>query len=215
MSAPALSSTHAARLFAPGIAALLLAAPLAAERFQPASEPHIVEVHLPDGVQIERRLDHDLDGDGLIDVVVLSEVPDQRKVLVLLAFNDEFDTGFREPEVLELDPVPVNGTALRLERNVLVVEEITGGTARAEVRWRFRWDPKLAGMRLIGDDLRRPPTSDADALTVSTNRLNGRQVITEGERRLERTIPMRVIGMADVPDPFDVTAEAATALRAR
>lgn len=182
---------------------LPFAAPLAAERVQPASIPGNVEAHLPEGAVVSRRLDHDLDGDGLIDVVVISDVADHRRLIVLRAFNDEVEAGFRHPEdALELDPVPMEGTEARVDGDVLVVEETTGGTVHAEVRWRFRWDPGLGAMRLIGDDIRSPPTAERDAIVVSTNRLTGRQVWTIGAMTRETRVDGAPIRMADVPDPF-------------
>lgn len=188
------------------VAVASIATPAAAERFQPASMDGNVEAHLPEGAVVTRRIDHDLDGDGLTDVVVLSEAEDDRRVIVLRAFNNEAEAGFELPDQLELDPVPVDGTALRVERKVLVVEEITGGTVHAEVRWRFRWDATLGAMRLIGDDLRSPATAARSAVSVSTNRLTGRQVWTIDGATREARVDAAPIRMADVPDPFEVLA---------
>src|SRR5687768_6360539 len=84
------------------------------------------ELALPEGDELEIRVDGDLNGDGVNDIAYLAHNEDSRALTVMLSVKGEFDVEFR-PEVLILDPTATS-SALVIEGNVLKLEELSRGT---------------------------------------------------------------------------------------
>jgi hypothetical protein len=129
-----------------GLAALslLAAAPLAA---QEGPQPK-----LGDGETVEVELHADLNGDAIPDLAWIARGDDTRELRVVTSYRSEVEIGENIPQVLALDPYPLGDATLKVARNVLLLEDLTGGTTAVASTHRFRWDAKLAAMRLIGLD---------------------------------------------------------------
>lgn len=128
------------------------------------------------GSALEIRLDGDLNGDGEIDTIYVERGEDVRKLTVMLAYRGEVDLGHQPVGVLAMDPYPVQGgpASLSIEKGVLIVEDLTGGTTATSSLYRFRYDPKAERMRLIGLDAKFYSRTNAHGWSsVSWNLLNG------------------------------------------
>jgi hypothetical protein len=67
----------------------------AADRIQPSMlENSELTGWMPDGAQVETRLDADVTGDGLRDLVFVARNDEMRVLKVLVAYANEFDMGF-------------------------------------------------------------------------------------------------------------------------
>jgi len=149
------------------LALLLLAAPAAAQEGpQPA---------LADGESVEVELRGDLNGDGRPDLAyVAAKAEEARELRVVTSYASENDFGENPPQTLKLDPYPLGDAVLKLNGNVLLFEELTGGTTAVASTHRFRWDAKLGAMRLIGLDATLYSRTFAhDAMEASWNLLTG------------------------------------------
>lgn len=128
------------------LAALALAAatPLAA---QVGPQPQLAE-----GEVIEAQINADLNADGTPDLAYVAAKDDARELRVVTSYRDQFEIGANRPQVLALDPYPLADGMLKMKGDVLALEELGGGTTAVFSTHRFRWDPKLGAMRLIGLD---------------------------------------------------------------
>jgi hypothetical protein len=122
----------------------LLALPAAA---QEGPQPVLAE-----GETAEVELRADLNADGRADLAYIAAREDSRQLRVVTSTISEVEIGENLPQVLALDPYPLGDGVLSLKGNVLVLEELTGGTTAVFSTHRFRWDAKLQAMRLIGLD---------------------------------------------------------------
>ncbi len=122
----------------------LLALPAAA---QEGPQPVLAE-----GEAAEVELRADLNADGLADLAYIAAREDSRELRVVTSYIGDVEIGENLPQVLVLDPYPLGDGVLKMQRNVLLLEELTGGTTAVFSTHRFRWDAKLAAMRLIGLD---------------------------------------------------------------
>jgi hypothetical protein len=140
----------------------LLAAPLAA---QEAPQPVLAE-----GEAVEVELRADLDGDGVADLAyVAAKDKEFRELRVATSL-----VGENPMQVLPLDPYPLVDATLELQGNVLLFKELTGGTTALLSTYRYRWDAKLAAMRLIGLDATLYSRTFAhDGVEASWNLLTG------------------------------------------
>lgn len=130
------------RTAAAGLA--LLAAPLAA---QDGPQPALAQ---GETVEVETR--GDLNADGAPDLAYIAAKEDSRELRVVTSYRSATDFGENMPQVLALDPYPLGDAELSIRNNVLLLGELTGGTTAVASTHRFRWDPKLGAMRLIGLD---------------------------------------------------------------
>jgi len=108
--------------------------------------------YLAAGERIETQLRADLNGDNVPDLAYVAAREDNRELRVATSFLNEVEIGERPVQALALDPYPLGDAMLKVEGNVLLFEEHTGGTTAVFSRHRFRWDAKLEAMRLIGLD---------------------------------------------------------------
>jgi len=133
----------------PALAALVLlaAAPLVAKNGPQPPQPTLVE-----GETLEAKVNADLNADGTPDVAYVARSEDKRELRVVTSYRDQFEIGENIPQVLALDPYPLGDATLKVVKNVLLLEDLTGGTTAVASTHRFRWDANLAAMRLIGLD---------------------------------------------------------------
>jgi hypothetical protein len=107
---------------------------------------------LAEGEAIEADLRADLNADGHADLAYIAAREDSRELRLVTSTITEVEIGKNPPQILTLDPYPLGDGALKLKGNVLLLEELTGGTTAVFSTHRFRWDAKLQAMRLIGLD---------------------------------------------------------------
>jgi hypothetical protein len=143
-------------------AALLAWGPLQAQDFEP-----------PLDSEVEGRIEADLNGDGIDDYVYLAGNEDSRALSVLLSEKAEVHVDHR-PEVLVLDPASFGPGSISVDGNVLKFEDLTGGTTAVASTHRFRYDPAIGHMRLIGLDATLYSRTYAhDGFELSWNLLSG------------------------------------------
>ncbi len=178
--------------------------PMTAEQLAP---------YIPDGAEIETRLDADLTGDGLRDLAVVAANDDVRVLKVMIGYADDTSMGFDPAGEMRMGGSPLGTASLSVKKGVLLVEDLDGGTTAIQSLYRFRFDPKQTKMRLIGDDVTLYSRTNAhDSTSISTNRLNGTQIVTRrvvGEDGYtDQPEPRKRIGtapiwMEDAPLPED------------
>lgn len=194
---------------------LLIAADgFAAERMQPAKmSEEDLSTYLPENGKIEVRLDQDINGDGLRDLAFVAANDEARVLKVMLAFSNEFELGFDPVGEMAMDISPLGTAGLSVKKNVLIVEDLTGGTTAVQSLYRFRYDPGEGEMRLIGDDVSLYSRTNMHGMTsISTNRLTGARVTTKSELKGEvyedlppvrSKVSTKPIYMGDAPLPED------------
>jgi hypothetical protein len=169
--------------------------------------------YIPDGARIETRLDDDFTGDGIRDLAVVAANDDVRVLKVMIGYVDEFSLGLDPVGEMRMGGSPLGTASLSVKKGVLLVEDLDGGTTAIQSLYRFRFDPKQTKMRLIGDDVTLYSRTNAhDSTSISTNRLNGTQIVTRrvvGEDGYtDQPEPRKRIGtapiwMEDAPLPED------------
>lgn len=173
--------------------------------------------YLPDGAKVESRLNADVNGDGRRDVVAVGRSEEKRVLRVMLAYVTQTDLGYRPVGEAEMDIDPLGDAQLSVERGVLLVKDLTGGTSAISSTYRYRFDPAVDRMRLIGDDVTfYSRTSSHGSRDISTNRLTGLQIETRSEvntgsgdaalipgRPVRRSVSRRPIYMEDAPLPSE------------
>lgn len=132
-----------------------------------------------DAETVEVAITTDLNGDGVDDHAAIICRSDDERVLSVVTSSY---AGRNPAQVLILDPGPLVPATLTIKDNVLLLEELTGGTTAIASTHRFRWDEKLGAMRLIGlDAMLYSRTFAHDARDVSWNVLTG-ALITRTQR---------------------------------
>lgn len=195
-----------AALIASGLAAPVVAQPAAP---QPVLEP---------GETIEVQVTADLNGGHYPDLAYIARGEESRALRVILSFVSEVEIGSDLPQVLPLDPYPLGDASLTVNRNVLVLEDLTGGTTAVSSTRRFRFDPKLKTMRAIGIDATLYSRTYAhDGKEMSWNLLSGVLLTRDlrlrtgpgdaaydkvREKRSRRPSPP--LRLEDTPDPDDL-----------
>ncbi len=152
------------------LALALMAAPAAA---QVGPQPMFAA-----GEELEVELHADFNGDGHADIAYIVRGEDRRELRVATTVITEVEIGENPPQVLALDPYPLGDAQLTVKDSakgkVLVFADLTGGTSAVSSTHRFRWDAKLAAMRLIGlDALLYSRTYSHDGEEASWNLLTG------------------------------------------
>lgn len=152
---------------------------LAADRIQPARmNAEDLVPYMPDGAEIETRLDADITGDGLRDLVFVARNDEARVLKVMAAYANEIDMGYDPVGEMRMGVSPLGSASLSVKKGVLIVEDLDGGTTAIQSLYRFRFDPKQTKMRLIGDDVSLYSRTNAhDSTSISTNRLTGVQIV--------------------------------------
>jgi hypothetical protein len=168
---------------------------------------------MPDGAQVETRLDADVTGDGLRDLVFVARNDEMRVLKVLVAYANEFDMGFDPLGEMRMGDSPLGDATLSVKKGVLIVEDLDGGTTAIQSLYRFRFDGKARRVRLIGDDVSLYSRTNAhDTTSISTNRLTGVQIVKRSvvgedgytdQPEQKKTVPTRPIYMEDAPSPAD------------
>lgn len=175
--------------------------------------------YLPDGGQLETRLDADVNGDGLIDVIAVGRSEDKRTVRVMLGYITQTDLGYRPVGEGQMEIDPLGSAELQVQRGVLIVKDLTGGTSALSSTYRYRYDPAQDRMRLIGDDVTfYSRTNSHGSLDVSTNRLTGLRIETRSEvnkrggdaalipaKPVKKQVSRRPIYMEQAPLPSETT----------
>jgi hypothetical protein len=134
-------------------------------------------LELPPGMELEKRLDADLNGDGLTDIAFVARNDESRVLGVLFGFMEETDMGHSPAGKTALSPDTLGLVSLSAPKGVLVVEDLTGGTTAISSTYRYRYEAKSKRMRLIGDDVKLYSRSNAHGWQeISTNRLTGLQI---------------------------------------
>lgn len=184
------------------------------EPMQPVSDATL-NGWLEMGEEIEARVDGDLNGDGDPDTVYVAASPDARTLHVLLSYRAEFDLGHQPAGSFRLEPDRLGPAGLSIDRGVLTIRDLTGGTTALSATYRYRADKAKdpPRMRLIGLDATvysRTYAHDGDEM--SWNVATGDtitsllKVATKGDRGYDKLYtrkfkrPVRTIYMEDTPD---------------
>ncbi len=134
-------------------------------------------MELPPGMELEKRLDADLNADGLTDIAFVARNDESRVLGVLFGFVEEMDMGHSPAGKTELAIDALGPVSLSAPKGVLVVEDLTGGTTAISSTYRYRYEAKSKRMRLIGDDVKLYSRTNAHGWQeISTNRLSGLQI---------------------------------------
>ena len=139
------------------IAALSSGAAAHAAAGRPAMPP-VTDAMLNDwlepGEEIETRIDGDLNADGDSDTAYVVAGPDARKLRVLLSYRSEIDIGHGPAGELRLEPDRLGPAGLTIDKGVLTIRDLTGGTTALAATYRYRPAETKEGprMRLIGLD---------------------------------------------------------------
>ena len=134
-------------------------------------------MELPPGMELEKRLDADLNADGLTDIAFVARNEESRVLGVLFGFMEETDMGHSPAAKTELAVDALGPASLSAPKGVLVVEDLTGGTTAISSTYRYRYEAKSKRMRLIGDDVKLYSRTNAHGWQeISTNRLTGLQI---------------------------------------
>ena len=177
---------------------------------------------LPAGSGIETRLDADIDGDGIADVAFVGGVEDSRWLEVEIGRQNG---SFEAASIYRGLDHPLGPGSLSVKKNVLLVDDLTGGTTATATTYRYRWDPAAKRMRLIGLDAERySRTNSHDSLKISWNLLTGAHEMVRGilnedpksDAAYNYTRPERIVRksqpvyMEDTPNPDDLIDAEAT-----
>lgn len=132
------------------------------------------------GAVIEADVRADFDGDWTPDrALIVRSGAGARELWVVTSQRMENQPADRAVEVLKLDPSPLIPGSLAVTENVLILDELTGGTTAVASTHRFRFDGFLEGMRLIGLDATLYSRTFAhDGVKVSWNLLT-KDLITD------------------------------------
>lgn len=141
------------------------------------AEYYFVVMDLPPGMELEKRLDADLNGDKLTDIAFVARNDESRALCVLFGYVGGMDMGHSPAGKTELAADPLGPVSLSAPKGVLVVDDLTGGTTAISSTYRYRYDAKSKRMRLIGDDVKLYSRTNAHGWEeISTNRLTGVQI---------------------------------------
>lgn len=174
-----------------------------------------VRGQLAPGEEVEARIDGDLNGDGGIDTALVLTKDDDRMARVFFTVRDEFSVERVLAGKFNLQSAPLGPAELSVNKGVLVIRDLTGGTTATSVTYRFRGESTAPKMRLIGMDATFYSRTFAhDGAEMSWNLLTG-DIITSklkipagesesgydkvGTKRARR--PAATIYMEDTTDP--------------
>lgn len=164
------------------------------------------------GETVEARIDGDFNGDGEVDTAWIVAGPDARRVHAVFAVRGK--SGHVPAGRFDLPPDPLGPATLSVNKDVLVIEDLTGGTTALSATYRFRGDKAAPHMRLIGLDATLYSRSYAhDGSKMSWNLLTGDLITaglklsgsgedvrydTVGTKRVRR--PISILWMENTPD---------------
>ena len=168
---------------------LLLAACSGLQAAEPAGGNADIAQFVKEGGRFVSRLNEDVTGDGVADVVIVmaNDKRFEATVTVLMRLHGKPVVGTRPMEGLQgvdsltLDLSPFGPPTLRVVKGVLIIDHLTGGnTVRTVATYRYRFDADEGRMRLIGLDAER--TSTTFGAKVSWNAVTGARIFTSGMR---------------------------------
>ena len=160
-----------------------------------------------DGRRFVSRLDADITGDGVADVIFVS-ADDKRitsTVTVLLRLHGKTVDGKGKMEglqgvdSLEVELSPLGTPTVTIKNGVLIVEHLSGGSnVRTAATYRYRFDAEEGRMRLIGLDAKR----DSSNLSVqlSWNVLNGARITKRGKNESKSKVRPETLYMSMTPN---------------
>ena len=186
----------------------------AAPKQPPKMSDAVLATFSPEQATVESRLEADFTGDGLRDLAVVVRNDDVRVLETFQGYVGDDASGYEPLGKMAMDPSPLGSAGLSVQKGVLLVEDLTGGTSAVQSRYRFRYDPGEAAMRLIGDDVSYySRTNQHDSLSISTNRLTGTQLVTRSvlgddgtyadKPAQRKKVSSAPIYMDDAPTPED------------
>jgi len=175
------------------------------------------------GRKLVARLDADVTGDGVPDVVLVTSDEGRMEFVVSVLRRRNNDKtadgrGTLPPSLdgvdsLQVEMTPLGPPTVKGVKGILVVESLTGGaTVRTAATYRYRFDAEEGRMRLLGLDAERKSTTHA--IKLSWNLVTGAQIVRRGDGpELKRTEKSSPIYMSLTPNPEELLDRAAAAKR--
>jgi hypothetical protein len=164
--------------------------------------------------RVEGRIDGDFNGDAAIDTAFITTSRNERTVHVMFAVGKTGGAGHAPAGSFKLPPDTLGPVELSVNKDVLVIKDLTGGTTALAATYRFRGEKAEPRMRLIGLDVSSYSRNYAhDGSEMSWNLLTGDIITSQlkragndeaagydkvGGKRMRR--PIAVIHMDDTPD---------------
>ena len=179
--------------------------------------PPITDTMLNDwleaGEEIETRVDGDLNADGDQDTAYVVASPDARTLRVMLSYRSEVDIGHSPAGELKLESDRLGPAGLTIDKGILTIRDLTGGTTALAATYRYRPAATKDGprMRLIGLDATVYSRTFAhDGNEMSWNVATGDTItnqlkVASGDRGYDKLHtrkfrqPVRTIYMEDTP----------------
>lgn len=172
---------------------------------------------LAPGEEIEARVDGDLNGDGDVDTVLVLVKEDERTVRAFFTGRNAARITHVPAGMFKLLPAALGPAELSIDKGVLIIRDLTGGTSATSTTYRFRSEAAAPKLRLIGlDATAYSRTYSHDGAEMSWNLLTG-DIITArlkvaaddsdrgydkvGAKRARR--PASAVYMENTPDPED------------
>ena len=188
---------------------LFIAAAALAAGLLPA---HAADKEIADYLKADKRkqiarLDADVSGDGVADVVLVT-TPEEFKATVTVFLRLAGKTvdgkgvmsGLQPIDSLDVEVSPYGPPTVSVKNGVLLVESVVGGTTvSTATKYRYRLDAEEGRMRLIGLDSER--TAPGGVVKMSWNLLSGTR-ITRGIKgpEMKSTVRSDKVYMAQTPD---------------
>jgi hypothetical protein len=147
-----------------------------------AADSEIADYLKADKRQQISRLDADVSGDGVPDVVLVS-TPQEFKATVTVFLRLQGKSvdgkgrmaGLQAIDSLDVEVSPYGPPTVSVRNGVLLVESLVGGTTvRTTSKYRYRLDAEEGRMRLIGLDAER--AAPGGVVRMSWNLLNGARI---------------------------------------
>ena len=172
---------------------------------------------LAPGEEVEARVDGDLNGDGDLDAVLVSVKDDDRTVRVFFTARNAARISHVGAGKFNLLPGALGPAELSIDKGVLVIRDLTGGTSATSTTYRFRGEATAPKLRLIGLDATAYSRTYAhDGAEMSWNLLTGDIITAQlkvapddsdrgydkvGAKRARR--PASTFYMENTPNPED------------
>jgi hypothetical protein len=179
---------------------------------------------VPDNMRLLARLEADLIGTGLPDIVLVAADEDHYELRVLARSRalEGDGVGTSIIDSLTLDSSPYGSPTVSFAKRVLVVDHATGGANSTRATYRYRFDEDADRMRLIGLDVERH-VRNVSHDTLSWNLLTGARVVRTGRPaeggasdeaafrygpEHKTKLAVSPVHMAQTPNPDEVLDEA-------
>ena len=133
-------------------------------------------------LELEARLDVDLNGDGRLDLAYIAADRNERVLGVLDCDEYGARLGARLLGEASLVPSPTSASSLAVEGNELVVSQVAGEDAVTATTWHYRHDPLTGGMRLVAlSGERYRAVVDSTSTRVQWDLETGEYLVERGE----------------------------------